>query len=243
MEMLHRCPSVKSLELEGWEGYDPENNAHCTSPNITSLVIRRSEYESYPEMVLLSFNLPSLTAIMLDGDDGCLIHWPTETLISLISKSSCIITTFTIRNFILSDLDLIAALQVMPSLLHLKIQDHKPEFKGYTSAITSNLISSLIQHESTSISLVPKLHTLHLVSRIHSGTFDDSAFVSMVGSRWFKPGSDRSAAMSMMGRGCIRSVVLKFEWREIDKEVYKPLQILDKEGLKVVVSGTNGIQV
>jgi hypothetical protein len=44
-----------------------------------------------------------------------------------------------------------------------------------------------------------------------------------------------------MGRGCIRSVVLKFGWREVDAEVYKPLRILDKEGLRVVVAGTNGV--
>lgn len=49
--------------------------------------------------------------------------------------------------------------------------------------------------------------------------------------------------MLAVGRGSIRSVVLKFSWRELDAEVYKPLRVLDQEGLRVVVAGTNGHQV
>jgi hypothetical protein len=157
------------------------------------------------------------------------------------------ITTFALSTVYISDLDLLTALQVMPSLLHLEIEEYKwpraDHARDRRSAITSTLILSLNQDESTSISLVPKLHTLHLLSHRNTGIFDDFAFMSMVKSRWFRPGSDRCAAMSKMGRACIRSVVLKFDWREVDAEVYQPLRILDKEGLRVVVSGTNGIQV
>ncbi|KAF9072207.1 hypothetical protein BDP27DRAFT_1418359 [Rhodocollybia butyracea] len=245
VEMLQRCPSIKSLELEGWEGYHTEYSEHYTSRNITSLAIIIEGYQgSYLELVFFTFDLPSLNTIVLDGYEGGWVSLPTETFISFISRSSCMITTFTLRSIPLSDLDLIAVLHVMPSLLHLEIEDYKWGYLHAQYTITLNLISRLIQHESTSISLVPKLHTLHLLSQCrHTGTFDDSTFVSMVESRWFRPGSDRSAEMSMMGRSCIRSVVLKFDWREVDAVVYKPLQILDREGLRVVVAGTNGIQV
>ncbi|KAF9058749.1 hypothetical protein BDP27DRAFT_1343012 [Rhodocollybia butyracea] len=202
---------------------------------------------SYLELVLLTFDLPSLNMIVIDSNEGASVNWPTEIFISFISRSSCMITTFTLHGTPLSDLDLIAVLHVMPSLFHLEIEDYNwGNLQAQYSPITSNLISSLIQHESTSVSLVPKLHTLRLVSqRRHTGTFDDSIFVSMVESRWFRPGSDRSAAMSKMGRSCIllRSVVLKFTWRKLNAKVYKPLWILDKEGLRVVVAGKNGIQV
>ncbi|KAF9072212.1 hypothetical protein BDP27DRAFT_1361270 [Rhodocollybia butyracea] len=241
VEILHRCPSVKSLGLVGWEDYDPESSTHYMSRNITSLTITK-DYDSYLELVLLTFNLPLLSMIVLDSHDEAPEYWPTETFISFISReSSCMITTFTLRSISLSDLDFLAALQVMPSLLHLEIEGyqrvHPPD---QYSPITSNLISRLIQHEYTSTSLVPKLHTLHLVSQYNNGTFDNSAFVNMVKSRWFRPGSDRFAAMSIMGRSCIRSVVLKFDWREVDAEVYKPVRNLDNEGLRVVVAGTNG---
>ncbi|KAF9072209.1 hypothetical protein BDP27DRAFT_1320915, partial [Rhodocollybia butyracea] len=240
MEILHKCPSVESLELDDLETYDPEHSAHYTSHNITSLSLKsKYDLKSY----FLCFDLPSLNVIVIDGHEGASDNWPTEPFITFISRSSCMISTFTLRNVSLSDSDLITALQVMRSLLHLEVQIEDKWGHAQYSPITSNLISSLIQYESTSILLVPKLHTLHLVSQHDTGKFDDSAFVRMVESRWFRPGSDRCAAMSMMGRSYIRSVVLKFNWRELDAEVYKPLRILDNEGLRVVVAGTNGIQV
>ncbi|KAF9064644.1 hypothetical protein BDP27DRAFT_1333240 [Rhodocollybia butyracea] len=250
-EILHRCPSVESLgfknyEEEEEEDHTPDHGAHYTWRNITSLTFRTDDDDdvSYVERVFSSFDLPSLDVIVLDGCwRGA---WPTETFISFISRSSCMITTFTLHSISLSDSDFIAALRVMPSLLHLEIKDHKwddEHVQTQRSSITSRLISSLIQCESTSVCLVPKLHTLHLVSKLDTGAFDDSSFLSMIESRWFRPGSDLCATMFAMGRHCIRSVVLKFGWREVDPEVYKPLRILDKEGLRVVVSGTNGIQV
>ncbi|KAF9064925.1 hypothetical protein BDP27DRAFT_1425322 [Rhodocollybia butyracea] len=240
MEMLPRCPSVKYLELEGWEdARRQQESVHYTSHNITSLAIGAGCPISFLEMVFLSCDLPSLNVIVLDSSESGSDNWGTETLISFISRSSCMITTFTLRGISLSDLDLIAALRVMPSLLYLEFEDHNwnyAETQRAYSPITSKLISSLILRKSTSISLVPKLHTLHLVSWLDIGTFDDSAFVRMVESRWFKPGSDRSAAMLRMGKGCIRSVVLKFGWREVDADAYNRLQTFDKEGLRVVVA-------
>ncbi|KAF9063133.1 hypothetical protein BDP27DRAFT_251675 [Rhodocollybia butyracea] len=197
------------------------------------------------KMVLLSFALPSLRAIVLESDRIEPYPWSTENFISFISRSSCVISTLTLRSVSLSDSDLIAVLRVMPSLLHLEIDDKimSGVYNTPRSPITSYLMLSLIQHELTLISLVPKLHTLHLDPNYRTRTFDNSAFVRMVESQWFRPGSDLSVTMSAMGRDCIRSVVLKFNWREVDAEVYKPLRVLDKEGLRVVVAGTNGIQV
>ncbi|KAF9061194.1 hypothetical protein BDP27DRAFT_1429233 [Rhodocollybia butyracea] len=243
-EILHRCTSVESLELEGYKQWKHEDGAHYLSRNITSLTIGDLQdfSGSILKTVFLSFDLPSLNVIVLEGQQGTSAYWPMETFIPFISRSSCMITTFTLRKISVYDSDLIVALQVMPSLLNLQIVDY--EWCHQDVPITSKLISSLIQDASTSISLVPKLHTLRLVSQNkYSGSFDDSAFVSMVELRWFRPGSDHSVAMSRMGRGCLRSVVLKLDWREVDAEVYKPLRILEKEGLRVVVAGINGIQV
>ncbi|KAF9072205.1 hypothetical protein BDP27DRAFT_435015 [Rhodocollybia butyracea] len=63
--LLTKCPSVKSLGLVGWEDYDLESSTHYMSRNITSLTIMR-DYDSYLELVLLTFNLPSLNTIVLD---------------------------------------------------------------------------------------------------------------------------------------------------------------------------------
>jgi hypothetical protein len=122
----------------------------------------------------------------------------------------------------------------MPELLHLEIDNSGPQ----PIPIMTHLISNLTQHRSTSDSLIPKLHTLSLKHIL--GTFSAQSFVTMVESRWFKPGSDLSAAMSSLGIGCIRSVTLMFQGK-VDAEVYKPLRILDEEGLRVVVAGSNGV--
>ncbi|KAF9066396.1 hypothetical protein BDP27DRAFT_1544420 [Rhodocollybia butyracea] len=150
------------------------------------------------------------------------------------------ITTFTLRGLPCFDFDLIAALQLMPSISYLEIDD-SDDMDYLQSPITSRLMSSL-QHQSTSLPLVPKLHSLRLISKRRE-PLDDLTFISMVESRWFKPGSELAAAMFSMGKACIRSVVLTFSWREVDAEVYQPLRNLDAEGLRVVVTGTNGVKV
>ncbi|KAF9064643.1 hypothetical protein BDP27DRAFT_1333237 [Rhodocollybia butyracea] len=98
-------------------------------------------------MVLLSFDLPSLNEIVLESSQEAPGPWRTATLISFISRSSCMITSFTLRKVSLSDLDLCAVLQVIPSLLHFEIDDYNPQ-ESRSSPITSHLISSLTQHIS-----------------------------------------------------------------------------------------------
>ncbi|KAF9063704.1 hypothetical protein BDP27DRAFT_1451142 [Rhodocollybia butyracea] len=245
--ILNNCPSLKTLSLElkriDQEVRDP--TAQGTWHNITSLAIMEQSAEygsltgSCSEMVFSSLRFPSLTELVVKGRPQR--TYATDPLISFITTSSCIITTFTIYGLSVSDVDLIAALQVMPSILHLEIDDKFDFYSYQQSPISSHLMSSL-RHQSTSDSLAPKLHSLCLISK-YKEPFDDATFIGMVESRWFKPGSDLSAAMFSAGKACIRSIVLKFCWREVDREVYQPLRNLDAEGLRVVVVGKNRVQV
>jgi hypothetical protein len=189
---------------------------------------------SSSDLVFSSFKFPSLNNLVVFGHAA----WRADIFSSFVSRSSCTITTFTLRAVSLSDLELIAALQLMPSLLHFELD----QAEGSKNPISSHLISSLTHYQSTSSSVVPKLHSLRLIYQ-PVDAFDDAAFVNMVQSRWFKPGSDLSAEMLAMGRGSIRSVVLKFDMRKVVADIYDPLRILDAEGLRVAVVGTNGTQV
>ncbi|KAF9063708.1 hypothetical protein BDP27DRAFT_1334734 [Rhodocollybia butyracea] len=180
-----------------------------------------------------------------------------DIFIPFITASS-MITRFTLRGLSCLDSNLVAALRLMPSISYLEVDDSGSDsvdtdslWKEPTrfhlgtvvsrSPITSHLMSSL-RHQSTSIALAPKLHSLRLISE-REEPFDDATFISMVESRWFKPGSDLSALMFSMDKTSIRSVVLKFSWREVNAEVYQPLRNLDAEGLRVVVAGRNGVNV
>jgi hypothetical protein len=209
--------------------------------NITSLAIVDENYgqarpKSCAEIVFSSFRFPSLDEVIVKNESYQ--TWPSDSFVSFLS-TSCMVTRFTLHGCSVSDLDLIAALRAMPSILHLDIENSKS--LSSRSPITSGLMLSL-RLQSMSSSLAPKLHTLRLISK-RKYPFEDSAFISMVESRWFKPSSALSATMFSMGKACIRSVVFKFTWREVDAEVYKPLRNLDAEGLRVVVVGTNGVQV
>ncbi|KAF9029760.1 hypothetical protein BDP27DRAFT_1436460 [Rhodocollybia butyracea] len=234
-ETLHRCPSLKSLELTyitTQPDVDLEQGTLGTWRNITLLAFVDGSISL--KWVFSSFNFPSLNKLVVH-DVPHHTPWPADAFISFVSRSSCMITSLTLRGACLSvsDSDLIAALRVMPDLLHLEVFYGHYEWPG---PITSYLISSLTQQQS-SVSLVPKLHSLFLK---HADTdFDDQTFIKMVESRWFKPGSDLSMALLMMGRACIRSVVLMCDWRELNAETYKPLRNLDAEGLRVVISGMN----
>ncbi|KAF9073305.1 hypothetical protein BDP27DRAFT_1289483 [Rhodocollybia butyracea] len=251
-EALRNCSSLRSVALrraDSWFLEQPERESIWR--NITSLVIREPSVQPWNKVsdeVFPFFSFPSLTELRVERLEqraaDSATAWPRDVFISFVSRSSCMITKFTIRGISLSDLDLIASLKVMPSLLHLEVDDKGPIQTMHRSPITPRLIASLIQNQSNETlpnSLVPKLHSLRLL--FDGKTFDDLAFVSMVQSRWFKPGSDLHAAKLTMGIGCIRSVVLKFSRRDVVVESYKPLRVLDEEGLRVVVAGKKGVQI
>ncbi|KAF9060843.1 hypothetical protein BDP27DRAFT_1429606 [Rhodocollybia butyracea] len=241
VDALHICSHLKSLEIGSItaspQNADLEQGGLGTWPNITSLTMATSASDP----VFSSFNFPSLNNLVLYDVIGR--RWQADTFVSFVSRSSCTITTFTLRGALfVSDLDLVAALRVMPTLSHFEVDFEVDEYRQPQNPFTSHFFSSLTHraHESSSISLVPKLHSFRL--RYEStDAFDDAAFVGMIQSRWFKPGSDLSAEMSAMGRSSIRSAVLKFTSREANTDIYKPLRILDAEGLRVVVTGTNGV--
>ncbi|KAF9056909.1 hypothetical protein BDP27DRAFT_627295 [Rhodocollybia butyracea] len=204
IEALCSCPNLKSLELA--DGLDASNSrleqgVLGTWFNITSITMRSGSSRA----VFSCFNFPSLNNLVVSGTYDT--RWTADDFIPFVSGSSCVITSFTLQKVELLDVDLIAALRVMPTLLHLEVYAC-----GYRhNPITSHLISSLTHHPSTSVTLVPKLHSLHLKDR-PADEFDDAGFVRMVASRWFKPGSDLSAEMLAMGRSSIRSVLLEFYW-------------------------------
>ncbi|KAF9075312.1 hypothetical protein BDP27DRAFT_1315869 [Rhodocollybia butyracea] len=217
--ILHNYPSLKSLSLEPdpFEEGDFEElrdpTVQGTWRNITCLVIEAFWQPWLLNMAFSSFSFPSLNELVVKSK--CPTTWPVDAFKSFVTTSSCMITTFTLRGFTVSDVDLIATLQVMPSLSYLEIDDFKDS--SSQSPITSHFMQSL-QHQSTSFPLAPKLHSLRLISKWNA-PFDDLTFISMIESRWFKPGSDLSAAMFSVGKACIRSVVLTFSWREVDAEV------------------------
>ncbi|KAE9406620.1 hypothetical protein BT96DRAFT_934082 [Gymnopus androsaceus JB14] len=119
----------------------------------------------------------------------------------------------------------ISALQLLPSLLELSINDDfaRENKSPVTSRLVSHLHSSGLDDQSSSSSpLLPKLRSLKL--NVGGNTFDDATFVNTVLSRWL-PDPDYA---EVVGVSCLRCVVLLFRDRKVDEKIYEPLNHLDK---------------
>ncbi|KAF9072051.1 hypothetical protein BDP27DRAFT_1418412 [Rhodocollybia butyracea] len=161
--------------------------------------------------------------------------WPKAALGAFLRRSSCNLTKFMVKRISVTDVDLLAALRLMPLLVDLHIDDTPPNDDS-VSPITSRFIRSLhglLQTElnPSSSALVPKLRELQLT--FNGLEFDDLAFIDMVSSRWLP---DAQYALGI-GLCCLRVVTLQFKAQSVDPAVYKPLNYLDKAGMMVVVLG------
>ncbi|KIK52729.1 hypothetical protein GYMLUDRAFT_265331 [Collybiopsis luxurians FD-317 M1] len=242
-DVLSSCPNLTWLYL--WELLDSSYpGATVTTPPMMSVKVRSFTLGSsrfsaissdFINAVLATYTFPALDTLCIRSENpSCRLTWPRHAFEHFMARSSCIITSFTIKSLGISDLDLIFILRFLPSLRDLEIHDvREPEGK---SPITSLLVSALHgfaglnkRSNSSGALLVPKLRQLKF--RFYGTAFDDAAFVSMVSSRWLP---DPNYA-GVVGMECLRSVVLYCYSREVDHDIYKPLYSLEKVGMRVVI--------
>ncbi|KAJ4465104.1 hypothetical protein C8R41DRAFT_110383 [Lentinula lateritia] len=220
---LDRSPNLTTMVLLGQkQSFSVQDLGRLsrTMPMVRSLVLQVQSSNHLLQTVFSCLTCPRLSELSIssaypshhyDNSAISVIPWPKHLFKSFMLKVSSGLTTFAIRDISISDLDLIAALEFMPSLRSLAI--HDSWLRRENSPITTRLIQSLHlrgnQRSSFRSPLVPRLHDLAVE---FGGTdFDDTIFVG--------------------------SVVLKFFRREVNKEVYQPLQDLEVMGLRVVVNG------
>ncbi|KAF9072054.1 hypothetical protein BDP27DRAFT_1401039 [Rhodocollybia butyracea] len=213
----------------------------CTSVSTLKLELHGvgNDWDLLADVAFSSFNFPSLRylVIMTDGNLPYQGPWPTVTLGAFLHRSSCSLTKFDVMRISVTDIDLIDALKLMPSLVNLHIDD-TPAGNNPTSPITPQFLRSLhrffwIELNLSSSALVPKLRELRLT--FDGVEFDDSEFIDMVTSRWI-PDTEYA---SSIGFTCLRVATLRFNTRVVDQaqSVYRPLHRLDEAGMMVVVLG------
>ncbi|KAF9069398.1 hypothetical protein BDP27DRAFT_1402626 [Rhodocollybia butyracea] len=161
----------------------------CTSVSTLKLELRQNWRNSLADVAFSSFTFPSLSCLAIESDAAHPYRgaWPKATLEAFLHRSSCNLTKFEVKKISVSDVDLIAALKLMPSLVNLHIDDRPAASDDQMSPITSRFIRSLHGFVQTELNpsgsaLVPKLQDLHLT--YDGSEFDDSAFIDMVSSRW-----------------------------------------------------------
>ncbi|KAE9408848.1 hypothetical protein BT96DRAFT_913563 [Gymnopus androsaceus JB14] len=229
IDLLRRCRCLAVLKLQSfWSKFGPGSVSLASLKSFTFIDSTQKCHRKLLENMFLTLTFPSLTELFMYSEDGSgeSLIWPLDAFNGFISRSSCTLTTLSLSSVTISDVDLISALHLLPSLTKFSTEALRNP-KG-RSPITSHFILNM--HSSSTTPLLPKLRCLSIKS--HGTSFDDSAFVSMVSSRWIP---DRSLEID-----CLRSLVLCFLERKVEEvnEIYKPLWNLDRMGMRVVITGT-----
>ncbi|KAE9404494.1 hypothetical protein BT96DRAFT_419327 [Gymnopus androsaceus JB14] len=136
-----------------------------------TLTLRQTSYpdpERLANVIFASITCPSLTSLFIEADDqtGYKHEWPRDAANGFVSRSSFHLTTLSIKSIPLSDSDLIDLLRLLPSLLHLTVDDSRIPANS-PSPITTRLSKSLhALHRRSSVAisspLVQKLQSLSL---------------------------------------------------------------------------------
>ncbi|KAE9408935.1 hypothetical protein BT96DRAFT_627294 [Gymnopus androsaceus JB14] len=199
MDLLRRCSCLTALKLRSfWSKSRPSSVSLATLKSFTIVNSVDKPKTELLETILFSFTLPSLGELIIYSEDRSAANrviWPSDTFSAFISRSSCTLTTFSLSSVTISDLDLIASLNHLPSLINFSVDGLMNPEGG--SPLTSYFLSSLTLHDSGSL-LLPKLRFLSI--KFHDTSFDDAAFVRMVSSRWL-PDPAYAAAIGM---DCLR---------------------------------------
>lgn len=194
--------------------------AFLTLPSLKAILLKRNGYH---ERKLRSF------VRIRQGD------WDNfDPFMTFLSRSSCSLTNLAIESLALADSKLINVLSHIPTLLDLIIDDSFVMTKD--SPITSQFIESLGVNHANSLHLLPKLYSLKL--NIGASTFNDASVVEMVRSRWTP--RRFAGGESVPQVDCLREFTLRFRTRKEVKGVYRPLEDIEKAGMRAVVLWETG---
>ncbi|KAJ4478429.1 hypothetical protein J3R30DRAFT_3890980 [Lentinula aciculospora] len=229
-------------------GYNKQASFPILAPSVQTLSLSvasqtQTDSQNLVDVIFASMSCPALTSLSIDRadvGDGYDRPWPKEIIQDFLFRSSCNLTTLSIKSVPLSDVATICILARLPSLHHLTIDD--TGVNSDRSPVTSRLVQNLhaFRYDGKSFPssiLVPKLQTLSLVSSASNG-FSDAELVKTVSSRRYTGGHTYDA---VIGRPFLRSVLLRFPNRAVSEEVYSPMKHLEKAGLRVVVIAQNHI--
>ncbi|KIK55601.1 hypothetical protein GYMLUDRAFT_264107 [Collybiopsis luxurians FD-317 M1] len=236
--ILELYPCLTTLKIHSHFGNDTTDPR--TSCRVKNLVVRLTSAEDH---VFPSFTFPALEQLHLFSSAFEGWKWPGDCFADFITRSSCKITELKLKSVGLSDIDLIRTLYLLSSLVTLEISDiyARPNILPITTNLIQALHSSTrCRYTSSRVPLVPRLRYLFLDS--YGADFDDQAFVDMISSRWLPRTASRFTSEGVE-IDCLRAVEMKFRKREVDIFMYGPLVDMDRMGLRVAVTGTNGTRI
>ncbi|KAK7472008.1 hypothetical protein VKT23_000115 [Stygiomarasmius scandens] len=226
------CPNAITVTYSLW--HDPEHKADFVSlpdiitpqifPYAQELSIKlwgdteQSEYDLFLELVP-ALTLPSLKSFSLSNMESSDGKFPLEQFSTFLSRSKCVLTSLAFESVVISDLDMVFLLQLLPNLTDLAIKETCAPVPDSTPLVTKHFLQSLHSYafslfDERSKLLVPKLQ--HLTLKARRETFDGTAFVEMVLSR--------SLPNETWGVESLQSAKVHVVKGEIDKEIRQLLE-------------------
>lgn len=225
---LQRLSSrLNSITIDGYFD-DPGNDEPCVDMVLDAEALLLGLETSDDAYIIDNLTLPKLTSLTMfsRNTSGSFVLDEISPLQSLISRSSCTLTSLTWSNLPTPLEPFLSFLSTATSLRSLSLSD---ESVG-VPLIGTGLFDKLQNHFSFSSIFLPNLQTLSLSSTKELG-FSDACFVDVVTSRWFPNGGVVQ---------CLRSVRLETPNRRFTANTI-PLQQLIRAGMKIVIKDQAGV--
>ncbi|KIK63432.1 hypothetical protein GYMLUDRAFT_241911 [Collybiopsis luxurians FD-317 M1] len=241
-------PNLVSLEIgECVESEPARDIPSSVFSSLKTLLVRHGNIWSPASSAFPLFTFPSLNALHLKPDENFQPQpnlWVNiDLFMAFLERSSCPLTTLFIDSISLSDLILVRLLRHVPTLRDLTIIG--TNIADTLSPITEQFIESLHASRTSSLRLeveplVPRLHSLTLDTG--AITFCDNVVIDMVHSRWIPSvifsasnvSSSTDTGLPLVD--CLREFTMKFRNRRNPGDVYEPLDLIEKNGMRLVIT-------
>jgi hypothetical protein len=145
--------------------------------SLESLYLGFPFYTTPLSQILEALTIPSLRNLYIRNDK--FEQFPHEKFISLIDRSSCLLTSLNLRRVLISDTHLLHVLRAVPSLQILKLSMASPDSSRACDMLTPNSAFDL----NCTNPLLPSLHTFMYSNK----EIDFEHVAAMLISRWNLP--------------------------------------------------------
>ncbi|KIK63434.1 hypothetical protein GYMLUDRAFT_41119 [Collybiopsis luxurians FD-317 M1] len=251
-----KFPFTQILHLELREVGDcqvvgpPEDPQFVTFPSMRSLTVRlgKTNPVNLFRSIFSFLRAPLLGTLHLEASNS---RWTPGSwsnigpFLTFVQRSSCPLTTLSIKSIPLSDSDLVHLVRLVPTLHYLTVTE--TDLVVEDSSITDRFIESLHASRTSLLRpqaepLVPRLRSLTLETRT-SGIYPHIV-VDMVCSRWipsaisYASGKPYPTEVVPHPVDCLREFILRIwnpEHKDLPEYIEKPLESLERCGMRLHV--------
>ncbi|ESK91789.1 hypothetical protein Moror_10618 [Moniliophthora roreri MCA 2997] len=233
--------NVQRLEIDQFGGGSPYLGDYIISTvqKLIVVVLRSNEFSCIMESTTLS----QLSSLQVSGCKTSPLstwqQWDQKCITDFLHRSSCTLTSLSLKWVPITDIQTIDLLQKVPTLTRLHIEEYRSG-ESRNKIVTRKLLDEIsFDHENatTSTRFLPKLTDITLIA--HASGLDHEALSRAISSRWIQDSIYEGEA----GIGCITKVNIvllarKSEDREeeVGKALESDLRWMEAAGARLIVS-------